>query len=351
MDEEVTDGGCLSDYDYVLPEGSIAQAPLPDRAASRMLWLDPTSGVIRHLRFRDLVDLLEPGDLLVLNDTRVTARRLVGRKPTGGQVEVLVLGAAGGGRVTALVRPGRRLREGARIEFANGIQAEVCEIGAGGVRTLQWIGDPTEAAVAALLESGETPLPPYFHGHLADEGRYQTVYASTPGSAAAPTAGLHFTDEILGHLHEKGIRTATVTLDVGLDTFKPVQADELDHHSMHGEACTLPPETADAIEHCTGRIIAVGTTTVRTLETFAVADRRVGHGTQVTSLFIRPGYRFRIVDGMLTNFHLPRTTMLMMISAMAGRENVLSAYDEAIEKGYRFLSFGDAMLILALRNP
>jgi S-adenosylmethionine:tRNA ribosyltransferase-isomerase len=346
LDEEVKPGDRLSDYDYHLPEEAIAQTPLEDRSAARLLWLDPSTGKIEHLRFSDLVDVLSPGDLLVLNDTRVTARRLIGRKPTGASVEVLVLGPTDGG-FTALVKPGRRLREGSVIEFPEGLSAEIVEIREGGVRVLSWRGSPSEHEVERVLSSGETPLPPYIHASLPDDSRYQTVYASVPGSAAAPTAGLHFTEPLLERLTAKGIEIAYVTLNVGLDTFKPVQSGDLGGHVMHGERCSVPRQTQAAVERSNGRIVAVGTTTVRTLESFAIGPRRLEVGNKSTTLFIRPGYRFQIVDAMITNFHLPRTTMLMMISAMAGREVILRAYEEALAKGYRFLSFGDAMLILS----
>jgi len=339
-------GDRLADYDYDLPDWAIAQTPLEDRSSAKLLWLDPATGAIEHLRFVDIVDLLDPGDLLVLNDTRVTARRLIGRKPTGGAVEVLVLGPIGDDRFSALVKPGRRLRQGSVIEFREGLRAEVVETRSGGVRALAWLDSPSSDVIESVLASGETPLPPYIHSSLRDESRYQTVYASNPGSAAAPTAGLHFTKPLMERLRSKGVEFAHVTLDVGLDTFKPVQADDLGDHVMHGERCSVPPETQRAIAEAKGRIVAVGTTTVRTLESFAVGPRRVNSGTMSTALFIRPGYTFGIVDSMLTNFHLPRTTMLMMISAMASREAVLRAYDEAIDRRYRFLSFGDAMIIM-----
>lgn len=342
----MTKGERLSDYDYDLPEWAIAQTPLEDRSAARLLWLDPTNGTIEHRRFVDIVDLLESGDLLVLNDTRVTARRLIGRKPTGGEVEVLVLGSCDSDSVAALVKPGRRLKVGSNIEFPGGPSAKVIGLQPGGVRILAWSGSPSKQEIEALLASGVSPLPPYIHTPLSDEARYQTVYASNPGSAAAPTAGLHFTEPLMERLSSKGVEFARVTLDVGLDTFKPVQVDDLGDHVMHGERCSVSPETQQAVARARGRIIAVGTTTVRTLESFAVGPRRLETGSKATTLFVRPGYRFQIVDAMLTNFHLPRTTMLMMISAMASREFVLNAYADAVDKKYRFLSFGDAMLIM-----
>lgn len=331
----------LSDYDYLLPESAIAQEPLADRAASRLLWLHKETGEVEHRVFRDVPQLLEPGDLLVLNDTRVTALRLFGNKPTGGQVEVLLLKELEPQVFVALARPGKRLQPGAKIYFLEGVECEVVQNLEDGQKKLRF-----NVSLERLQAIGQVPLPPYINTALGEPERYQTVYATVGGSAAAPTAGLHFTSEILSELEERGVGIARVTLDVGLDTFRPVQAEVLSEHHMHGERCSVPPETAEAVATCTGRVIAVGTTAVRTLESLAEGPRKLGSGTHTTSIFIRPGYRFQIVDGMFTNFHLPRTTMLMMISAMAGRENVLYAYQEALERQYRFLSFGDAMLIL-----
>jgi S-adenosylmethionine:tRNA ribosyltransferase-isomerase len=334
----------LSDYDYHLPEAAIAQKPLDDRSASRLLWLHRKSGEISHHGFREVAQILQPHDLLVVNDTRVSAVRLFGHKTTGGQVEALLLSAVGLGSYEALVKPGKRLRIGARIEFAGGLVAEVTEERGDGLKLLQF--DLPESIAEQLARIGLTPLPPYSLERLEDPERYQTVYATSPGSAAAPTAGLHFTHSILAELEAKGVKIARVTLDVGIDTFRPVQAEDLDQHHMHGERCSLPQATEAAIRECTGRIVAVGTTAVRTLESFAIGPRRVESGQKSTSLFIRPGYEFQVVDGMFTNFHMPRTTMLMMISALANREAIFRAYQEALEQQYRFLSFGDSMLIL-----
>lgn len=334
----------LSDYDYHLPEERIAQTPLEDRAASRLLYLHRDTGAVEHRMFREVTEILRPGDLLVLNDTRVSALRLEGRKPTGGAVEALLLHERGPGLYEALVRPGRRLHPGARIEFGEGLGAEVERETEDGARLLRF--DPVPDLRARLAAVGHVPLPPYIHAALADAERYQTVYSREAGSAAAPTAGLHFTPEILAALAEKGVRAARVTLHVGIDTFRPVMNEDLSLHQMHGEECEVPPETAEAIARCEGRVVAVGTTTVRTLETFARGRRQVEAGRTVSRIFIRPGYDFRVVDGMFTNFHLPKTTMLMMISALARREWILDAYAEAVEKSYRFLSFGDSMLIV-----
>lgn len=345
----------LSDYDYFLPESAIAQTPLADRSASRLLILNRRTGAVQHKAFREVVEILLPGDLLVLNDTRVTALRLFGTKsrtsppgalPTGlerGKVEALLLGEESPATYTALLKPGKRLRPGDRIEFEGGLAASVLDGDDDGVRRIHFEGSAVQSDIARV---GQTPIPPYIHTRLEEPERYQTVYAATGGSAAAPTAGLHFTDEILRALEAKGVRLAMVTLDVGIDTFRPVQYEDLSEHRMHGERCAIPERTAQAIADCKGRIIAVGTTAVRTLESFATGRRQVESGEKRTSIFIRPGYEFQVIDGMFTNFHMPRTTMLMMISALASRESVFNAYDEAVREGYRFLSFGDSMLIV-----
>lgn len=333
----------LSDYDYELPEELIAQTPLEDRAASRLLHLDRASGQIFHRNFGDVLELLVPGDLLVMNDTRVSARRLWGKRATGGSVEILLLKEAASSTYEALCRPAKRLRVGAIVNFHGDLQCEVVAEAAEGQRTLRFSG--TDVAAQIQLQ-GLVPLPPYIHETLRDEERYQTAYSANPGSAAAPTAGLHFTVELLSQLRERGIQTASVTLDVGPDTFRPVASENLDEHAMHGELATLPEATVNAIERAPGRIIAVGTTTVRTLESFAVGRRQVESGQKQTKLFVRPGFTFQIVDGMFTNFHLPRTTMLMMVSAMCGHEVLFRTYEEAVRQKYRFLSFGDSMLVL-----
>ncbi len=338
-------GHRLSDYDYELPEELIAQEPLADRSASRLLVLRRDTGAVEHRRFADVPDLLQAGDLLVMNDTRVTALRLLGRRATGGQVEALLLAPTGTpGGFVALMRPGKRLRPGAEVAFGEGIHGLVTDdLGEGRKRlTLSASGDLNDA----LARVGRVPLPPYIHAALADPERYQTVYSKTPGSAAAPTAGLHFTAGVIKQLAARGVKLARVSLDVSIDTFRPVQHEDLGEHVMHGERCRAPESTAEAIASCKGRVIAVGTTTVRTLESLATGPRQVPAGEMVSRLFILPGYTFRAVDGMFTNFHMPRTTMLMMISALAGRDAVMNAYNEALRERYRFLSFGDAMLIL-----
>ena len=333
----------LSDFTYDLPEELIAQEPLADRAASRMLVLHKATGRIEHRAFRDCTEYLAAGDLLVLNDTRVSALRLFGQRQTGGRVEALLIEDQGGGRFVALTKPAKKLRPGDSLAFEGGLTAEVeADLGEG--RRLLRFG--LSDYEARLTQVGRVPLPPYVHGEIADPERYQTVYATKKGSAAAPTAGLHFTEDTLAKLRDKGAETATVTLDVSLDTFRPIATDDVDRHVMHGEKCRVPEETAKAIERCAGRVFAVGTTTVRTLETFATERRKLEAGERVSSLFIKPGYEFRIVDAMFTNFHLPGTTMMLLVSALAGRENLVRAYHEAVEERYRFLSFGDSMLVV-----
>jgi len=327
----------LSDYDYHLPEELIAQVPLDDRASARLLHLNRQTGAVAHRQFRDILELLKPGDTLVLNNTRVSAVRLFGRRPSGGQVEALLLQAIAPGEYEALVRPGKRLKPGSEIHF--------------GALTGTITGDLTDGRKSIRIDGrpedvGEVPLPPYIHEKLANPERYQTVYADPTGSAAAPTAGLHFTPEILGELEGMGVRIAKVTLHVSIDTFRPIQTDILDDHVMHGEWCEIVPESAAVINSAPGRIIAVGTTSVRTLESMAIGPRQVKSGAEVTKIFIRPGYKFRVTDGMFTNFHLPKTSMLAMISTMASIDSVFSAYEEAVTRRYRFLSFGDSMLIL-----
>lgn len=330
--------GQLSEYDFELPEGRIAQTPLADRAASKLLHLHRT-GEIEHRTFRDILDILKPGDLLVMNDTRVTARRVFGQRPTGGKVEFLLLHFS---PVTqdwlAMARPGRKLTPGSTVEIDGGGRVTVIAEAEDGMKRVTVDGN--------VERMGQVPLPPYIHAKLADDDRYQTVYARAPGSAAAPTAGLHFTESLLDKLRAKGVQTATVSLSVSVDTFRPIQVDDLDEHVMHGEVCEISEETAEQINSAKGRIIAVGTTTVRTLESFATGDRKVTAGEMRTSIFIRPGYRFRIIDGMFTNFHMPRTTMLLMLAAFVGKEPLFEAYRQAVEGDYRFLSFGDSMLIL-----
>jgi len=324
-------------FDYDLPPELIAQSPVEPRDSSRLMVLPRIDGPIQHRRFHELPELLQPGDLLVLNDTRVSARRLLGRRPSGGTVELLLMRSLGGNRYEALSRPARRLRPGERVAFEDAPDAAIEDVKDGGVRIVRFEG-PIGAA-------GEMPLPPYFHGTLPDPERYQTVYATEEGSSAAPTAGLHFTQDLLARIEQKGVCVARVTLHVGLDTFRPLPEGPVEMHKMHGETYTIPESTANAVRFRAGRVVAVGTTVVRVLESAGPRDRMEA-GQRTTHLFIRPGYEFRSVQGIVTNFHLPRTTMLLMICAFAGRERVLAAYEEAKRAGYRFLSFGDAMLIL-----
>lgn len=329
-----------SDFDYTLPEELIAQEPLEDRTASRLLWLHREGTDFEHRQFRDLTHILRAGDLLVLNDTRVTARRLMGRRPTGARVEALLLRETSEG-IEALTRPAQKLKPGSEVMFDGGEVATVTADLGSGLKLLQF-QNPHEV----MRSGGMIPLPPYFHGILRTEDRYQTVYGSQGGSAAAPTAGLHFTPELLKSLNDQGVKIATVTLNVGLDTFRPVSSETVESHLIHGESCLVPPETVKAVAECKGRIVPVGTTTTRTLETFALGERRLESGTCVSRIFITPGYEFKIADGILTNFHMPRTTMMFMLSAFVGRDRLLESYEAAVSERYRFLSFGDAMLIL-----
>jgi S-adenosylmethionine:tRNA ribosyltransferase-isomerase len=329
-------------FDYELPEELIAQEPVEPRDASRLLVVHRATGVLEHRHFYDLPDYLQAGDTLVLNDTRVSARRLFGRKPTGGRVELLLLRPLGDGRWHALVRPGRRLPEGSQILLDEGHTAQIEARLEGGIRLVRFTPPDDEW----LQQVGQIPLPPYIHRQLTDPERYQTVYAQSPGSAAAPTAGLHFTPPLLERLKAQGVQVATVTLHVSLDTFRPLQSERVEEHKMHGEWFTLSPEAAEVINQTRGRIVAVGTTCVRVLESAAVGKRRVQPTMGETQLYITPGYEFKVVEALITNFHAPRTTVLVLVCAFAGRELILHAYQEAIRRRYRFLSFGDAMLIL-----
>jgi len=341
----------VADFDYHLPPELIAQEPLERRDASRLLVLHRSDGRLEHRQFTDLPSLLEPGDCLVLNDTRVLRCRLVGRRAdTGARMEVLLLREMGEGVWEALARPARRARPGARLELeAGAVRTLVLERAQGGLVRLAV--EPREDLLATLERVGRVPLPPYITRPLADAERYQTVYARREGSAAAPTAGLHFTPEVLAALGDRGVVLAWITLHVGLGTFAPVRAERVADHRMHEEWYAVGPEAAAAVEAARARgsrVVAVGTTVCRTLETVAGLDPdgRVRPGTGWTDLFIVPGYRWRAVDALVTNFHLPRSTLLMLVSAFAGREVILGAYREAIRLGYRFYSFGDAMLIL-----
>ncbi len=356
----------IADFTYDLPQELIAQTPIEPRDSSRLLVLHRSDGRIEHRHFRDIGDYLHEGDLLVANQSRVLPARLLGvKQDSGGRAEILLLAIRndlGMDYWEALVRPGRRLRAGQRVLFGDGLlTAEVLDRTPSGGRIVHLVA--REGAVAdAIVRVGTVPLPPYIHTPLADSERYQTVYARQPGSAAAPTAGLHFTPELLASLTARGIDLATVTLHIGLDTFRPIDEDDLETHVMHSEEIELDAEAAEkvnATRAAGGRIVAVGTTSVRVLESVAAltAEQRA-HGELTdpdaliapyrgrTSLFLRPGSEFRAVDVMITNFHLPHSTLLVLVSAFAGRELVLRAYEEAVAQRYRFYSFGDAMLIL-----
>lgn len=345
----------VSDFDFDLPERLIAQTPLPDRASSRLLVLNKTSGRITHARFADLVRYLKEGDALVLNDTRVMPARLHGvKRETGAHAEILLLKALGEDRWEALVRPGKKLRRGAAVEFGTEggeplLVGHIEDEGEMGLRTIRFV---YEGIFQEILDQlGSMPLPPYIREQLDDPSRYQTVYAKHAGSAAAPTAGLHFTPELLEQIAAMGVKLIYITLHVGLGTFRPVAAERVEEHRMHAEYYRIDAAAAEEINEVKrrgGRIIAVGTTSCRALETAAAAAGE-GGGLQPadgwTDIFIYPGYRFRLVDALITNFHLPKSTLLMLVSAFAGRDVVLRAYREAIEREYRFFSFGDAMFI------
>ena len=336
-----------SDFAYDLPQELIAQTPLEQRDASRLLCLDKATGEIQHRIFRELPDLLREGDCLVMNDSRVIPARLFGARPTGGSVEVVLLRDLGGGEWECLTRPGRKTPPGTEITFGGGeLNAVVTRAEADGNKVLRF---RYEGIFLEILEKlGQMPLPPYIKEKLEDPERYQTVYARDPGSAAAPTAGLHFTRELLEEIENRGVKTCRVTLHVGLGTFRPVKEENIEDHPMHSEFCIVPEETAETVNRTHaegGRVIAVGTTSCRTLESFAGSDGILRSGSGWTDIFIYPGYRFRTVDALITNFHLPESTLIMLVSALAGRENILNAYRRAVELRYRFFSFGDAMFI------
>ncbi len=338
----------VTEFDYCLPEELIAQEPVEPRDHSRLLVLDRNTGMTEHLIFKDCIKHFRSGDILVVNNTRVIPARLFGQKEgTGARIEVMLLKRLDRDRWEALVRPGKRVKTGTRIVFGGGqLTAEAGEITAAGGRVFSF--EYSGIFEEVLDRLGQMPLPPYITRELADKERYQTVYAKNPGSAAAPTAGLHFTPELLAAIKAKGIKVAEVMLHVGLGTFRPVQADNVEEHEMHTEYYEVSEETAAVINEVRvagGRVVAVGTTAARTMETAALSDGTVAAGSGWTGIFIYPGYRFKVVDMLLTNFHLPKSTLLMLVSAFAGRENILSAYREAVDKRYRFFSFGDAMLL------
>lgn len=335
------------DFWYDLPEELIAQTPLQQRDASRLLVLDKTSGQVTHKHFFDIVQYLQPGDCLVMNDSRVLPARLLGHRPTGGAVEVLLLRDLGDKCWECLCKPGRKMQVGSEVIFGDGeLTAVVREIREDGNRVVEFRYDGIFLEVLERL--GKMPLPPYIKAELADQERYQTVYSREVGSAAAPTAGLHFTKELLETLRGKGIRTAFVTLHVGLGTFRPVKAEEISEHHMHSELCMISDETAMLLNETRssgGRIVCVGTTSCRTLESLVNEDGSFCAGSRWTDIFIYPGYTFKAMNALITNFHLPESTLVMLVSAFASRENVLRAYGEAVAQRYRFFSFGDAMFI------
>ena len=335
------------DFWYDLPEELIAQTPLKQRDTSRLLVLDRDSGEIRHRHFFDIIDYLNPGDCLVMNDSRVLPARLLGHRPTGGAVEVLLLRDLGDKKWECLCKPGRKMQPGSQVIFGNGeLTATVAEVQETGNRIIEFHYEGIFLEVLARL--GKMPLPPYIREELQDQERYQTVYSRAVGSAAAPTAGLHFTNELLDKIRDKGIQTAFVTLHVGLGTFRPVKAEEISDHHMHAELCMISDETAAILNETKkrgGRIICVGTTSCRTLESLVNDDGSFEAKSGWTEIFIFPGYQFKAMQGLITNFHLPESTLVMLVSAFAGREHVLNAYEEAVQQRYRFFSFGDAMFI------
>ena len=336
-----------SDFYFDLPEELIAQTPLERRDASRLLCLDKTSGTMEHRVFSELPELLRPGDCLVMNDSRVLPARLLGARETGGAAELLLLRDLGAGKWECLARPGKKLRPGSKVTFGDGeLEAEILETAEGGNRIVQF---KYEGIFLEVLERlGKMPLPPYIKTELEDGERYQTVYSKELGSAAAPTAGLHFTKELLGKIEAMGVRECFVTLHVGLGTFRPVKAEDIEEHEMHSEFCIMPEETARTITETKrngGRVVCVGTTSCRTVESFANEDGTMDAKSGWTNIFIYPGYRFKCLDALITNFHLPESTLIMLVSALAGREHILTAYKEAVERRYRFFSFGDAMFI------
>ncbi len=340
------------DFYFHLPEELIAQTPLQQRDSSRLLVLDKTTGAIRHQHFSDILEELHAGDCLIMNDSRVLPARLLGSRvhadgTLGGACEVLLLVDRGDNIWECLVRPGKKLRTGARVSFGGGaLTGEIVGEVEGGNRLVKF---SYEGIFLEVLEQlGQMPLPPYIKETLEDKERYQTVYSRNNGSAAAPTAGLHFTRELMDRITAKGVSIGYVTLHVGLGTFRPVKEEDITAHDMHSEYCVIPQETADLINRTKasgGRVICVGTTSCRTLESWANEDGHMEAKAGWTNIFIYPGYRFKVLDALITNFHLPESTLIMLVSALAGRENVLHAYQTAVEEKYRFFSFGDAMFI------
>ena len=335
------------DFWYDLPEELIAQTPLEKRDTSRLLALNRVTGEVEHKHFYDIIDYLQPGDCLVMNDSRVLPARLLGHRPTGGAVEVLLLRDLRDKKWECLCKPGRKMRVGDRVLFGDGeLSATVAEVKEDGNRVVEFHYQGIFLEVLERL--GKMPLPPYIKAELADQERYQTVYSREVGSAAAPTAGLHWTKELLDKARAKGVKTAFVTLHVGLGTFRPVKAENILEHHMHSELCMMSAETAAMLNETKaagGRVICVGTTSCRTLESLVNEDGTFEAKSKWTEIFIYPGYTFKAMDGLITNFHLPESTLVMLVSAFAGREHVLAAYEEAVRERYRFFSFGDVMFI------
>ena len=335
------------DFWYDLPEELIAQTPLEQRDSSRLLVMDRKTGQINHNHFFDIVDYLEPGDCLVMNDSRVLPARLLGNRPTGGAVELLLLKDLGDKKWECLAKPGRKLQAGQEVAFGDGkLTATVLQVLDDGNRVVEFHYNGIFLEI--LEQLGKMPLPPYIKAELKNQERYQTVYSREIGSAAAPTAGLHFTNELLEKIRSKGVNTAFVTLHVGLGTFRPVKVDEITDHHMHAELCMISKETAELLNETKrngGRVICVGTTSCRTLESLVNDDGSFEEKSKWTEIFIYPGYTFKAMDGLITNFHLPESTLVMLVSAFSSRENILNAYEQAVKEKYRFFSFGDAMLI------
>mgnify|MGYP002535994498 CR=1 FL=1 len=342
----------INDFEYELQQELIAQTPAQKRDCSRLMVVDRKTGEVAHKHFYDIIDYLDPGDCLVMNDSRVLPARLLGHRPTGGAVEVLLLRDLGDKRWECLCKPGKKMQVGSEVIFGNGeLTATVQEVQDTGNRVVEF---HYEGIFLEVLERlGKMPLPPYIKEELQDQERYQTVYSRELGSAAAPTAGLHFTTELLDRIREKGVKTAFVTLHVGLGTFRPVKADEIPEHHMHSELCMMNEETAKILNETKasgGRIICVGTTSCRTLESLVNEDGTFQPKSRWTDIFIYPGYTFKAMDALITNFHLPESTLVMLVSAFAGREHVLNAYKIAVQEKYRFFSFGDAMYIGNINN-
>ena len=336
-----------SDFDFYLPDELIAQTPLEKRDNSRLLHLDKHTGEIEHKHFYDIKQYLRPGDCLILNDSRVLPARLIGTRPTGGAVELVLLKDLGDNCWECLSRPGRKTKPGQELIFGNGeLTAVVQDLTQGGNRIVKFGYNGIFLEILERL--GKMPLPPYIKEELQDSERYQTVYSKELGSAAAPTAGLHFTKELLSEIEDMGVRICCVTLHVGLGTFRPVKAENIEDHDMHSEFCIIPEETAKTVndtKKAGGRVIAVGTTSCRTLESFTTDDGVLKATSGWTNIFIYPGYTFKCIDALITNFHLPESTLIMLVSALAGRECILNAYKTAVNEKYRFFSFGDAMFI------